>query len=121
MFKIDEDKTIHLTRGDVAEIVLRAKDNMVFEKGCVVRFKVFEKKDCESVVLQKDFEVVEESSEMEIYLGKEDTKIGGLINKPKDYWYEIELNPETKPQTVLGYEEDGAKIFKLYPEGGEKK
>jgi hypothetical protein len=50
-------------------------------------------------------------------LSKEDTKIGKKVNKPVDYWYEVELNPDTYPQTIVGYDEDGAKIFKLYPEG----
>ena len=49
----------------------------------------------------------------------EDTKIGQVINKPIDYWYEIELNPEINPQTVIGYDNDGAKIFKLFPEGAD--
>ena len=126
MFKINEDKSIHITRGDVAVIEMGAifenealtePEDFVFTPGDVVRFKVFEKKDCGCVVLQKDFKVTEETATVEIILEKGDTKFGSLISKPKDYWYEVELNPETKPQTILGYDEDGAKVFKLYPEG----
>ena len=54
-----------------------------------------------------------------VTLDNKDTKFGDIISKPVDYWYEVELNPETKPQTIVGYDEDGAKIFKLFPEGKE--
>jgi hypothetical protein len=80
---------------------------------------VFEKKGCDCVVLQKDVKVTEDTTTVSITLEKNETKIGTLINKPKDYWYEIELNPETAPQTIIGYDEEGAKLFKLFPEGRE--
>ena len=54
---------------------------------------------------------------MEVMLTSKETKFGELIHKPKDYWYEVELNPMTTPQTVIGYDEDGAKVFRLFPEG----
>jgi hypothetical protein len=69
--------------------------------------------------LQKDFPVVEATENVDIFLSKEDTKFGEVISKPKDYWYEVELNPEDNPQTIIGYDEDGAKIFKLFPEGDD--
>lgn len=124
MFKIDGDKTIHLTRGDVAlfDVTAAFLDGLyTFNKDDVVRFKVYERKDCGCVVLQKDVRVEEESEAVSVFLEKEETKIGELISKPKDYWYEIELNPETKPQTILGYDEAGPKVFRLYPEGDEAK
>ena len=52
-----------------------------------------------------------------ISLSSTDTRIGEIINKPVDYWYEIELNPDTTPQTIIGYDADGPKILKLFPEG----
>jgi len=52
--------------------------------------------------------------------GNDVGKIGDVINKPTDYWYEIEINPETKPQTIIGYDENGEKILKLYPEGSDR-
>ena len=120
MFRIDQDKTVHLTRGDIAGIDITAKmsdgTNYAFIVGDVVRLKIFEKKDCQCVVLQKDVTVTEETTSVEIALDGTDTKIGDLINKPKDYWYEVELNPDTAPQTIIGYD-DNPKIFRLYPEG----
>lgn len=122
MFKINEDKSIYITRGDIATIDITASASgelHEFEEGDVVRIKVFEKKDCECVVLQKDTKVNSASTKVSISLLSADTKIGEYINKPTDYWYEIELNPDTAPQTIVGYDEDGAKVFRLYPEGRE--
>lgn len=122
MFKINEDKSIYLTRGDHIQLTLMASDGddaYTFRQGDQVRFKVFEKKNCENVVLQKDFRVESDTTEVVITLEEEDTKIGEEINKPTDYWYEVEVNPEIQPTTIIGYDEDGAKIFKLFPEGGD--
>ena len=122
MFKINEDKSIYLTRGDHVSFTLTANDNgeaHTFRQGDLVRFKVFEKKECENVFLQKDFRVNADTATVQISLTGDETKIGEEINKPTDYWYEIELNPDIQPETIIGYDEDGAKIFKLFPEGGD--
>lgn len=89
----------------------------MFQPGDVVRFSVFRKKDCSDVVLRKDFPVEAATDQVSIILTGEETKIGSVISKPVDYWYEVELNPETCPQTIVGYDQDGAKVFRLYPEG----
>ena len=124
MFILNEDKSIYVTRGDIlyfdvaaADIVTGARHK--FQAGDVLRIKVFGKKDTENVVLQKDFPVEDICETVEIFLTEEDTKIGEVISKPKDYWYEIELNPGNDPQTIIGYDEDGAKVFRLFPEGGD--
>lgn len=120
MFQIDDDMTIYITRGDVAYFSVTADNNGVpykFKPGDVVRMKVFAKKDAANVVLQKDFPITVEVDHVNIYLEEKDTKIGEVISKPVDYWYEVELNPFTNPQTIVGYDDDGAKIFKLFPEG----
>lgn len=125
MFVIDKDtKQINLTRGDVAAILVNAMkdgEEYKFQPNDVVRFKVFKAKDCNCVEMQKDTLVTEESTTVNISLDSEDTKIGDIVNKPTKYWYEIELNPETAPQTIVGYDLDGEKIFMLYPEGDEEK
>jgi hypothetical protein len=124
MFKIDSDKTIHITRGDIGSINLGATNadgsEFTFQKDDVVRFKVFKSKDCQCVELEKDVVVGATGTEVLISLQGEDTKIGEVINKPTDYWYEVEVNPDTAPQTIIGYDEEGAKIFRLYPEGSDK-
>lgn len=120
MFVINDDMTINITRGDAATFSVTAiigDADYEFKPDDVVRLKVFGKKDCSNVVLQKDVVVTEATSAVEISLEKEDTKFGEIISKPTDYWYEIELNPETYPQTIVGYDDNGAKVFRLYPEG----
>ena len=120
MFVINDDNSIYATRGDIVLFSVTAEDEGVkyrFQPGDVVRIKVYGRKDAENVVLQKDFPVGEACDAVEIFLSEEDTKIGEVISKPADYWYEVELNPLTNPQTIIGYDEDGAKVFKLFPEG----
>ena len=120
MFLINEDKSIYVTRGDVVFFTVSAEENgsnFVFQTGDVVRVKVTDKKDCYNVVMQKDFVVEEPTENVDIVLTSQDTRIGEVISKPLDYWYEVELNPFTNPQTIIGYDDDGAKIFKLFPEG----
>lgn len=122
MFFVNEDNSIYATRGDIVFFNVSAKDHdqtYIFQAGDVVRIKVFAKKNADNVVLQKDFPVIEATEKVEILLTEEDTKIGEVISKPIDYWYEVELNPITNPQTIIGYDDDGAKIFKLYPEGAD--
>lgn len=121
MFIINEDLSIYLTRGDAAVFSVGANiggEAYTFKVGDVIRFKVFEKKNCEEVVLKKDTTVVAEANLIEIALDSDETKFGDVISKPTDYWYEVELNPEDYAQTIIGYDENGAKVLKLYPEGG---
>lgn len=120
MFTINEDRSVYVTRGDILFFKVTADNGgeaYRFQPGDVIRMTVYEKKACNCVVLQKDFPIMEESLFVDIFLTEEETRIGSLINKPVDYWYEIELNPRTNPQTIVGYDEDGAKVFRLFPEG----
>ena len=122
MFKINDDLSIFVTRGDAVVFNLHATtdkgETYIFKPEDVVRIKIMERKGCEDVVFQKVFVVEEETDTVEISLSGEDTTIGSVISKPTDYWYEVELNPFTIPQTIIGYDDEGgAKIFKLFPEG----
>ena len=122
MFVVNDDLSIYATRGDAGGFYVQATIDgapYTFPRGYVVRFKVFGKKDCGCVVLQKDVTVAEDTTQVEIFLNGGETRFCDVISKPVDYWYEVELNPETKPQTIIGYDEDGAKVFKLFPEGKE--
>lgn len=124
MFEIDGDKTIHITRGDVAVIEINPKnlkgESYALNIDDIVRLKVVEKNDYSNVVMVKDTVVESHDETIDIKLEKNDTKIGSIINKPVTYWYEIEVNPDTEPQTIVGHDKDGAKAFILYPEGGDK-
>lgn len=122
MFYINEDNSIYATRGDIVFFAVTAEDEgkpYKFQAGDVLRIKVYGKKEAENVVLEKDFIVTEVAEKVEIFLSEEDTKIGEVISKPVDYWYEVELNPDENPQTIIGYDDDGAKVFRLFPEGAE--
>lgn len=124
MFVVNEDNSIYATRGDIVFFRVCAEDRVTgvkytFKAGDVLRIKIYGKKDAESVFLEKDFPVADNTSEVEIFLEEKDTKIGEVISKPKDYWYEVELNPDDEPQTIIGYNEDGPVLFKLFPEGAD--
>ena len=121
MIKIDEEKTIHLTRGDSATIVVTAQNddgsNYEFQKGDTLRLKVMSKKKVEEIVLTKDIIIDSNKESVEIELTSDETRIGDYINKPITYWYEVELNPDNNSTTIIVYDENGPKQFKLYPEG----
>lgn len=111
------DSSYEISTVDIKTLTLQLH---TFNVDDVIRFKVFKRKDCHFVEIQKDIVVTEPKTNIDIILSKEDTKIGGLINNPVDYWYEVELNPNTEPQTVICFDDDGEKIFKLFPEGADK-
>lgn len=122
MYTVNNDLSIYVTRGDAVLLAVGANNNgvpYVFQPGEVVRFRVFEKKGCHCTVLQKDFIITDAVESVEIVLTKNETKIGEIVSKPKDYWYEIELNPDYNPQTIVGYDDDGPKLFRLFPEGAD--
>jgi hypothetical protein len=121
MFVVNNDMSIYVTRGDICFFDVAAEYDeetaYKFQPGDILRMKVFEKKGCDRVVLVKNIEVEAETEEVTISLTGSDTKIGDIIHKPVTYWYEIILNPDTNPQTIIGYDSDGPKIFRLFPEG----
>ena len=115
MFKIEDD-TIYITRGDKGVFELSVT-GYSFKEGDEIEFRVY-KRRClhEKPVLEKIIKVNADAEAVDIVLTPEETKIGELINKSAEYWYEIELNDE---QTIIGFDEDGAKKLILYPEGAE--
>ena len=120
MQKLD-GTTIKLNRGDVLNLTLSAKleDNTdyTFQVGDKVVFSVYEKnKMSDKAVLIKEINITESSQSVVIRLDSNETKIDNLINKPVEYWYEIELNDE---YTIIGYDDAGAKVLMLYPEGSK--
>ena len=121
MFRIYANNNICLTRGDIANLSITAKNidgtDYIFKVDDVVRLNIFKKGDC-TVVLKKEITIQEETTNVNISLTSEETKIGDLINKPTEYWYEIVLNPDTYPQTIVGYM-DSPTVFKLLPEAND--
>lgn len=136
MFRIDEDKSIHVTRGDAVLFDVTAKDangasytfaakkneaGEVIGVGDVLTLKVYKKRKPDEVLIEKVFRVTADTDKVQIYLSPEETKLGDIVGKPVTYWYEVELTALSgDKQTIIGYDDDGAKQFVLYPEGGEK-
>ena len=125
MFKI-ENNEIYCTRGDKGKIPVKIPLNKEktefyqFQPKDILTFGLYNKNQLnEAALILKDYEVTEVTDLVKIPLSSEETKIGELINKEKEYWYEITLNHE---ETILGYtiKEKGRKFW-LLPEGSDKK
>lgn len=116
---IDEKETIHINRGDklLLEYSIQNDDesDYVFQEGDIVTFGIYKVRRMEQApLLYKEFRAVAGETSVEISLTSEEMRIEEYINRPKEYWYEIQLNNE---QTTTGYDQTGEKILKLYPEG----
>ena len=138
MIKIGEDlTTIHLTRGDSTNeeynnLSFKApyinaltgdEEDYIFTPNDKICFTVFEKKGyTKSEILKKEYTLtdlgyVENTTTPELRLTAEDTKKFPLTNKPVTYWYDLVLN---ETNTIIGYDEDGAKKIIVYPEANEE-
>lgn len=125
MMKIypDEQKIL-LTRGDAGVIPVSIEIDgslYTFEVGDVVRLNVYDRQDPENVVITKDAVCETPSTTLDIVLEGVDSIGGEMIVKPTVYYWEVTLNPETVPQTFIGWDEEGPKEFILYPEAREEK
>ena len=121
MFKI-KGTTFYITRGDMACFDVNKKDEnnnpVTFKPGDVVRFRVFVKNRYDKSVLVANVTVQEETENVTFVLTSDQTRIGEVIHKEVEYWYEIECNPDTpNTETIIGTDDNGVKVFKLYPEG----
>ena len=123
MLKIDvDDRTIHLTRGDrcsfkVYVIDAKTSERYTFPAGCTVSFVVVNKQGyTKGELMRKTINVLEDTQEVEFTLTEEDTKIGKMIDKKQKYWYNVVVNDDI---TIIGSDEDGEKLFIIYPEVGE--
>ena len=115
MFKISGTKIL-ITRGDKGVIKFEI-ENYKFKKDDIIDFKIYKAKQLtQSPIKSKKIIVTTEKDFIEIELSSEDTSIGVSINKPVEYWYEIVLNSN---QTILGYDDAGAKTITIYPEGAD--
>ena len=126
MFYIEKGINIYVTRGDMLPLSItmqnQDKSPYLFKQGEVIGINVIEKENMANVLLEKKFTIEEDTEIVDIDLLSEDTRIGELINEPEEYWYEIELNPDTsETNTIVGYDQKkGAPLFVLLPEGGKK-
>ena len=124
MLEIIDERKIVITRGNVLPLTVVAKNDGIeyqFSKDDILRFKIMQAKKVENVFLEKDFKITEDTTEFDIEITADEMKIGSLSSKAIDYWYEVELNPDTPyTKTIIGFEEEkGAAILTLLPEGGD--
>lgn len=118
MLRVDnETKRISVNRGDGDsqgfDFSIKGYE---FKIGDKIKIGVYEKKGySKNSVLLKEFEIKEPTEKYRLTFTKEELTIGELIEKYVDYWYEIQLNDNT----IIGSDDDGDKIFRLYPEGSD--
>ena len=105
MFRV-RNKNIYLNRGDAITLQLVNNEGK-FEAGDTIKFYVCANGDYTNILFEKEFTVEETSNSAETRIG--DAFKDGSVT----YWYEIELNGDT---TLIGYDDEGAKKFVLYPE-----
>ncbi|MBO6244199.1 MAG: hypothetical protein J6O41_06525 [Clostridia bacterium] len=120
MIKIDDEKTIHITRGDATNDLNKltiSYDDYEFKANDKLKLVVVEKKGyTEKIVFEKEQTVLSASSSVDFALTSTETKSFPLENKKKTYWYDIRLNDDT---TIIGYDEENAKKLIVYPGGVE--
>lgn len=121
MFKI-ENGTIHCSRGDKGTITLKlpvenTDEFYKFKPNDKVKLNIYSKKGYNEEPLKTIETIVEEESEsIEIQLTEKDTTFGEILNKKMIFWYDITLNEN---QTIVCFDEDGAKEFIQYPAKGD--
>lgn len=116
MLKI-KNKTIHLNRGDSASIQI-ACNNSSFDIGQKLCMYVMEAGNCENILAQVETDILEESNTATLSITSEATK---SLSEPfshgaKEFWYELELQNGIERTTLIGFDENGPKLFILYPE-----
>lgn len=121
MFKINNG-TIHCSRGDAGTITLRIPNKSggyyTFATGDVIKFQVYNKNGYDAIPLvTKIITVSSPSDSVAIPLNEDDTTFGEIPNRATTYWYDITLNDD---QTVVCYNEDGAREFIQYPAKGDE-
>lgn len=128
MFKINEDLSIHITRGDSALIDVEVTDSNGnahdFSASEEITLRVSEAKESGKAIISVLANLTEDPKKAQIFLTEEHTrKIGNPVSKPIDFWYEISIRnkADNSVQTVIGYDENGAKVLRLYPEIGDSK
>lgn len=122
MLVIDTNKTISFNRGDKVSFTFNADDSdgnpYTFLTTDVITMNVFRpKKYTDGAVFTIDFAVDTEGTSVTLELTAVNTKaMCPMINEPLTLWYELVLNDD---ETLVGYDDDGPKLMKIYPEGGE--
>lgn len=98
---------------DLSELMEQLYD---FSANDVIKFNIYNKKGYTENPLKTKTVIISESTKtVSIELTDEDTTIGEESNSKTICWYDISLNDTT---TIVGYDDNGAKEFIIYPAKG---
>lgn len=116
MFLIDQEtKQISCNKRNAFSFFFTLENEALFKANDFIEFKVYRKKEMDKEpLIYKTLTITEPTDTIEITLTTDDTDMKDVENKPIEYWYEIELNNDN---TLIGYDENGPKIFQVYPKG----
>lgn len=108
-----QNKNIHLTKGDTIEI--KISSDRTFSVGDQIKLNVVDIQNMGSIRLTKTLTVSTASKIVVFTLTGAETRSAftEVVNAPKQYWYEFQLNGTT---TLVGYDQYGPKLFYVYPE-----
>lgn len=111
------NNTIEITRGNSLALdvsIQDGTDDYIYQEGDIVGIAIYNRNALnQDAVASKTVTATSGQTTARITLTSDEMKIGTMQNRAVTYWYEITLNGET----VLGYDENGAKQLILYPEG----
>lgn len=123
MFKVDGNKTIHITRGDRGYLTVYVDTGgagSALGPDSFARLSVYTANDYTDLKFATEFDAAGGATDtINFIIQPDDTKDNiTATNAPQTFWYEIEIDPEADwAQTIVGYDMTGPKLFIVYPEG----
>lgn len=113
MFRIKNNE-FHVTRGDRGSFNI-SFENYEFKIGDTIELNIYNEDGLDQEPIKtKTLEIAAAGPTATMELLGSDTQIGDPITERATYWYEIVLNGD---QTPLCYDENGPKLFYIYPGG----
>lgn len=116
-----EGTTIKVFRGDSGHFDISKTDKEGnienFKKGDKVILSVKQNFAESEILLRKTIIVEEDCIKVEFPISDEDTiSLTEIISEPIELEYDIKVDG-TEKTTIIGHDDSGAKIFKVYPSG----
>lgn len=113
--------TIKVFRGDSGHFDISKTDSdgniEQFKQGDKVILSVKENFGENNVLLRKTITVKNDCDKVEFPITSEESiSLSSLISEPIEYEYDIKVEG-TEHSTIIGHDDSGAKIFKVYPTG----
>lgn len=116
MLLIDNTE-VSLNRGDQGKILVELEQNgepITLLESDVVNMAIYSEENLDKDPLQKlNASINTEENVAEIIIEKNSTAFVPEDNMPFNYWYEVEWNGIV----IIGYDKEGPKIFRVYPNG----